>query len=131
MDVVFAIVYKALLALASWTGLSYKEINIVVYYILGPLVFCVLIDRIIKKPLVTPAWTLIVVVSLFVIDDFSEFSEALFDVSVVFLKSFSVLGLDYIAASVVICVILPAAIFLVLLYIACPGWFKRSQKESE
>ena len=131
MDVVFAIVYKALLALASWTGLSYKEINIVVYYILGPLVFCVLIDRIIKKPLVTPAWTLIVVVSLFVIDDFSEFSEALFDVSVVFLKSFSVLGLDYIAASVVICVILPAAIFLVLLYFGCPGWFKRSQKESE
>lgn len=123
MDLIFFIVYKALVMLSEWTGLSYNEINIVVYYILTPFVFFALIDKIIKKPITTIGWLLVLIVSAFFIDDFGTFSDELFAGSVVFLKWFSIIGINYVAASVIICVILPAALFFILLHFAYPGLF--------
>ena len=126
MDQIFFIVYRALVVLSEWTGQSYNEINIIVYYVLTPFVFFALIDKILKKPITTVGWTVILIFSALIIDDFSTFSDQLFDGSVLFLRWFSIIGIDYVAASVLICVFLPACLFVFLVYWAFPGVFKKS-----
>ena len=49
------------------------------------------------------------------INDFTLFSNSLFDASVKFLESFKVIGWDYTVASVVVCVIAPIVLLLALL----------------
>ncbi|SDF47535.1 hypothetical protein SAMN04487992_11728 [Cellulophaga baltica] len=53
---------------------------------------------------------------VFVIPDFEKFATTLFEGSVNFLNSFSQVGLNYVQASVVICVIIPTAILAALMY---------------
>jgi hypothetical protein len=98
------------------TGLTYKEINIVVYYILIPLVYLALADKIFKGHWLKTCFLFLVVIFILSIKNFEEFSCWLFDQSVMFLLSFSVIGWDYIAASVIICAVIPGVLFLVLSY---------------
>ena len=57
------------------------------------------------------------IVALFIINDFSSFSDDLFDRSVDFLNWFEIIGWNYIQASVIICVFLPVLIYFVLRYL--------------
>lgn len=100
--------------LSDLTGLSYKAINIVVYYIIAPFVFLFLIDRIIKKHYFKIGFTIVVVIALLIIKDFELFSRKLFDLSVDFLNLFEIIGMNYTVASVVICVIIPTIAFVLL-----------------
>jgi len=70
------------------------------------------------------SWVLV----LLLIGDFEKFSDWLFDASVRFLLHFSMVGLDYVAASVVICVVLPAIAFIVLCAFAYPSLHQRARK---
>jgi len=60
------------------------------------------------------------------IPDFEQFSSTLFDVSVDFLNWFDIIGLNYVQASVVICVLAPLLIIGILMYFK-----KRSKKNKE
>ena len=118
MDTVFQLVVIFLSWLSEITGLSYKAINIVVYFIITPFIFFFLIDKLIKRHYLKIGFLAIVFVSLLIIRDFEAFSGGLFDLSVRFLKWFNVIGWNYTVASVIICVVIPVIAFLVLFYFA-------------
>ena len=128
MNFIFRVIYLMLQAVSATTGLTYNEINIVVYYFLIPLPLLLLVDRIIKKYIFSLGFTLLWVMGLFSIPNFSRFSDNLFDASVVFLNSFGFIGWNYIVASVMVCVAAPALTFAVLFYFAFPHLFRRRVK---
>jgi hypothetical protein len=118
VNAVFTIVAVGLDWLAACTGLTYVEINIIVYFMAIPFVFAAMLDGILRrhwlKLAVVAGWAL----ALFAIPDFNAFSERLFAASVTFLMLFGRIGLDYTAASVVVCVIVPGLVFAGL----AAGW---------
>ena len=126
MSLPFYVVYQALVWLSEVTGLSYEEVNIIVYYVMVPMIFLALVDRIIRKPIFTILYVAMLVVVAARIHDFPVFAENLFDWSVDFLLEFSQIGLGYDAASVVVCLLLPLLMFLFLFYYAFPTWFQRA-----
>lgn len=58
MRLIFKIVMKLLQAVARFTGLTYNEINIIVYYVLVPLLWAALLDWYIKLPVFAPLYLL-------------------------------------------------------------------------
>jgi len=116
MDQLFDWVYRALLWLSDISGYTYREINILVYFFITPFVFIYLFEKITKTHYIKVTFAVLAIASLLFIPDFEQFSDRTFDASVVFLKSFDVIGLNYIQASVVICVLVPMLIVGVLLF---------------
>jgi hypothetical protein len=125
MNLVFRIVADSLNWIASSTGFTYNEINIIAYYIILPFVYVALVDRILKKHFLKCAYILAWGVLIILIPSFRAFSDALFQYSVDFLLVFGDVGLNYVAASVVICVILPGLVFAVLCLFAFPSLQRR------
>jgi hypothetical protein len=125
MKSIFIVVAQTLNSIAVVTGLTYNEINIIAYYMLLPFVYVALIDRIIHKHILKALYVAAWVLVLCVVRDFRAFSDALFDASVKFLLLFSRVGLDYVAASVVICVLVPLAVLAGLLLAAFPSLRRR------
>ncbi len=109
MKTIFQWVYKLLKWISGVTDFSYNEINIIVYYILIPTLFFYLLSRILKNYLIIISFILFIVVTLFFIKDFKIFSDSLFKKSVAFLNWFEIIGLNYIQASVIICVFIPVS----------------------
>ncbi len=125
MNLIFYVVAQSLNWIASLTGFTYNEINIIAYYILLPFIYVVLLDRIMRTHVLKVLYVLAWASVLYLTGNFSEFSDSLFESSANFLLLFSAVGLDYVAASVVICVILPALVFVVLLLAAVPSVRRR------
>jgi hypothetical protein len=75
MEGIFQIVYLLLQAISNLTGLSYNEVNIVSYYIILPFIYIALADKIIKKNIIKVIYVFGMLVGLFLIKDFSEFSD--------------------------------------------------------
>lgn len=104
--------------MAALTGLTYAEINVIVYFMILPFLFATMLDGILRchwlKLAVVAGWALV----LFAIPDFGGFSERLFASSVTFLLLFGRIGLDYTAASVLLCVVLPGLALVTL----CAWW---------
>lgn len=124
MSLPFYVVYRMLVWLSEATGLSYEEVNIIVYYVIVPMTFLGLVDRIIRKPIFTILYIATLLVVATRIRDFHVFAEDLFDWSVDFLLGFSKVGLGYDSASVVVCLLLPLLMFLCLFSFAFPASFK-------
>ena len=120
MNPVFNAVAQTLNWIASVTGFTYNEINIIAYYIILPFVHVALIDRIMHKHILKIIYVVAWTGALCLIKDFAAFSNSLFNGSVDFLLMFSHVGLDYVSASVVICVVLPGIAFVALLLLAFP-----------
>ncbi len=115
MKILFKIVYDFLKFLEKFTGLSYEEINIIIWFILIPLSWAILLDTIFKKHYFKICFLTIIIVSLLYIDNFKIFSNTLFDQSVNFLNLFNHFGSNYVASSVIICVLIPLLIYIVLI----------------
>ena len=120
MNYVFRIVADSLNWVASVTGFTYNEIHIIAYYIVLPFLYVALADRIFKKRFLKIAYFVAWAVLIIFTPDFRVFSDVLFKYSVDFLLFFGHVGLNYVAASVVICVILPGIVFVALLIFAFP-----------
>jgi len=125
MNLVFQIVANSLDWIASITGFTYNEINIIGYYIILPFLYVALFDRILKKQVLKIVYIVAWAILIVVIPDFRAFSDALFQSSVDFLLLFGQAGLDYVAASVVVCVVLPGLVFVVLCIFAFPSLRRR------
>ena len=123
MESIFKIVYSILIWLSTITGLTYNEINIIVYYIIIPFIYFHLIDRLLKIHYFKIGWLALIVMSFFIMDSFKSFSNRLFQLSVDFLNWFDIIGLNYVQASVVICVFVPIIVYLVLFYLVI--WKKK------
>lgn len=98
--------------IARKTGLTYNEINILVYYLVIPLSWTVLFDIGLKLPLTTPillaSWCVIWIAKR---RHFKKWCDKTFDKSVRFLLFFKRIGWNYELASVIICVILPLLVY--------------------
>lgn len=123
MPEIFDIIYKFLKWISALIGLSYREVNIVVYFMVIPAFFFFLVSRITKQKWFILGFLFLVIVSLLIIPDFELFSNSLFDRSVDFLNWFEIIGLNYVEASVVICVFVP---ILIIVFLA---WYFRKRKQ--
>ena len=114
---VFAIVAGAELLIAKLSGTTYNEVNIIVYYLVIPLSWMVMVDYITKMPFLTPMFILAWVIFLW--KDKMKFRnrcDLAFDKSVDFLLWFKKIGWNYIVSSVIICVVVPILVYIELIY---------------
>jgi hypothetical protein len=121
MNFVFRIVADGLRRISSATGFSYNEINIIAYYIILPFIYVTLADRILRKHQLKITYVVFWLVLISITPNFKVFSDALFKHSVDFLLFFGRFGLDYVSASVVICVVLPGLAFSAMCFLAFPS----------
>jgi hypothetical protein len=114
---VFNIVAKLLIKLSSLTGFTYNEINIIVYYFIIPFTWLVLLDVIFQSHILKLAFVVFCFGFYIGCRDFRNYSNWLFNKSVIFLNYFNKLGSNYYASSVWICVTLPLLIYVLLIFI--------------
>ena len=121
MPALFKIVADALLGLSRHTGLTYNEINIILYYLVIPMTWAALLDKAFRFHWIKLGFlcgAAIVVGVAVIVFGFSAASDRLFDASAEFLGSFSPVGMNYVQASVVVCVVVPIIIYVVLIWLA-------------
>ena len=114
---VFAIVAGTEHIIAKLTGLTYNEVNIIVYYLIIPLTWTLMIDYLTEMPFLTPM--IIIGWIIFLWKDQMKFRDRCdwaFDKSVDFLLYFKKIGWNYIVSSVIICVVVPVLIYVELIY---------------
>ena len=116
MNEIFQIVYEFLKWTSLISGLTYREVNIIVYFIIIPAIFIFILSKIFKEKLLILVFLITVILTIIIVPDFEKFSNDLFKKSVDFLNWFEYFGLNYIQASVLICVIIPILIIFSLLY---------------
>ena len=113
---VFGIVAAGLNLIAKALHMTYNEINIIVYYLIIPLSWCIMLDYIIGLPITTPIWILLWIYIFWSKRKiFKEWCDAAFKLSVDFLLKFQRVGWNYWKASVIICVVIPIIIYVVLI----------------
>lgn len=103
-------------SLPKETGLTYNEVNILVYYILIPLSWTIMLDCWLGIPATTCAllciWTGIFIATR---HTFRMSCDWAFKDSVDFLNWFNRWGSNYVLSSVIICVVLPIVIYVFLI----------------
>ncbi len=113
---VFGIVAAGLNLIAKALHMTYNEINIIVYYLIIPLSWCIMLDYIIGLPITTPIWLLLWIYIIWSKRKFfKEWCDAAFKLSVDFLLKFKRIGWNYWKASVIICVVVPLIVYAVLI----------------
>ena len=113
---IFAVVAGMEHVIAKLTGATYNEVNIIVYYLLIPLSWAVMIDYITKMPFLSIMYVMAWIIFLW--KDSMKFRDRCdwaFDKSVVFLLWFKKTGWNYVVSSVIICVIIPILIYMELI----------------
>ena len=100
---------------AQRLGITYNEINILVYYLLIPLTWTIMVDLLIGTPMTTSALLLVWAgIKIGTVGRFSEWCDWAFMRSVDFLNYFNSWGGNYHLNSVVICVAIPILIYIAL-----------------
>ena len=114
---IFAVVAGIEMLIAKLTGATYNEVNIIVYYLLIPLSWTVMIDYITKMPFLTPIYIIGWVIFLWKDPmKFRSRCDWAFQKSVDFLLYFKKIGWNYIVSSVIIGVVVPVLIYVELIY---------------
>ena len=114
---IFAVVAGIEKLIAKLTGLTYNEVNIIVYYLLIPLSWTVMIDYITRIPFLTPMFLIAWVILLWKDQmKFRDRCDCAFKKSVDFLLWFKRIGWNYIVSSVIIGVVVPVLIYVELIY---------------
>ena len=118
---IFGTVALGLNLMAKLTGMTYREINILVYYLIIPLSWCIMLDYIMGLPITTPIWILLWVYIFWSKRKFfRQWCDVAFKLSVDLLLKFQRIGWNYWVASVIIGVVVPIIIYaaLILLIVA-------------
>ena len=114
---IFALVAGLEHIIAKLTGATYNEVNIIVYYLLMPLSWAVMIDYITMMPFLTPMYIIAWVIFLWKDQmKFRDRCDWAFDKSVDLLQWFKRIGWNYIVSSVIICVVVPVLIYVELIW---------------
>jgi hypothetical protein len=116
IKLIFNIVAKLLIKISSLTGFTYNEINILVYYFFIPFTWSVLLDIIFRFHFFKIAFAIFCLGFYSGCRSFRNYSDWLFDKSVVFLNYFNKFGSNYHASSVWICVTIPLLIYALLIF---------------
>lgn len=115
MTETFSRVYHFLIRISEISGLSYTEITIILYFEVLPLIYFILLDKLIGKHFFKAGYSLLIILLIIFSRNFLYFSNRLFDKAVAFLEWFEIIGLNYVQASVIFCVIIPFIILIVLI----------------
>ena len=114
---IFAVVAGVEHVIAKLTGMTYNEVNIIVYYLLIPLSWAVMVDYITMLPFLTPMYIIAWIVFLWKDPmKFRDRCDWAFMKSVDFLLWFKKIGWNYIVSSVIICVVVPVLVYIELVY---------------
>lgn len=113
---IFTLVALSLDCIGQKCGMTYNEVNILVYYLLIPLSWCIIFDCWTGLP-ITSIVLLLIWVGIFIAThhNFRQWCDMRFMDSVDFLNWFNRWGGNYILNSVIICVVLPLIIYAVLI----------------
>jgi hypothetical protein len=114
IDATFRAVAKGLYYSGTLINLSYNEMNILFYFVIIPLIWAYIIDRMFRFHYVKLSHLLVILFCWVTINDFSAFCDNLFYACVIFLNLFRPIGIDYVAASVLICVVFPIVFHMFL-----------------
>ena len=123
MQELFIITRDFLLETANATGLTYKEVNVVIWYFFIPFTWAVLFDVIFGRhrgKLIVCLAGAIFGIALAL----SGSTEWLFDKSCEFLLGSNVGG-NYVNASVIICLFIPVVVYAIMIPWACVSLWKR------
>ena len=116
IELVFNFIAKILTKIAKITHFTYNEINIIVYYFLVPMSWCVMLDNIVRFLIFTLLWSALWIYIFWTKRKFfSQWCDTAFSLSQKFLFSFKKIGWDYFKASVIICVLVPIIIYAILI----------------
>ena len=116
-SLIFKIVAKSLSCLGRKTGLTYNEINIIVYYFIIPFSWLLILDIIFDFHYLKCSFAIFCIGVIVGCRNFRTYSDWLFYKSVTFLNYFNRFGSNYVTSSVCICVLFPTIIYTVLIYI--------------
>ena len=113
---IFKIVAINLLKIAQQLNMTYNEFNIIVYYLLIPLSWTIMLDCWMGLP-ITTAMLLLIWVGILIASHgaFREWCDKAFFSSVDFLNYFNRWGGNYVLNSVIICVLIPILIYVGLI----------------
>lgn len=113
---IFNMVTQSLISIGRVCGLTYNEVNILVYYLIIPLSWSIMFDCWLGLPVATFALTCIWI-GIFIATRhiFRKWCDLLFQDSVDFLNWFNRWGGNYVLNSVIICVVVPLLIYVGLL----------------
>jgi hypothetical protein len=114
IDATFQAVAKGLYYSGTLINLSYNEMNILVYFVIIPLIWAYIIDKMFRFHYVKLSLMLVILFCWVTINNLSAFCDDLFYACVIFLNLFRPIGIDYVAASVIFCVVLPIAFHMLL-----------------
>jgi len=115
LETIFKITYQFLKYLEAITGFTYREINIIIWFFIIPLVWLSLWDKIKNTHKFKIIGSVLIGVTLLLVPNFNGFSNQLFSMSQDFLNVFNPLGSNYVKSSVIICVAIPLVITGVLI----------------
>lgn len=116
MKDIFNFTYECLLYLSKISGFTYKEINIIIWFIILPLSWTLMIDKIKGKNIYCfSCFYAIIIMTVLLISDFSNLSKTLFNKSADMLRSLHVVGANYTVSSVVICLFIPLIFYIILI----------------
>lgn len=116
-NIIFGKVKNSLALIGRKTGLTYYEVNIIVYFFLIPFSWFCLLDVFFQFHYLKSAFAIFTLGFMVGCRNFKTYSDRLFDNSVAFLNYFNRYGSNYIASSVWICVMLPLVIYAILVYL--------------
>lgn len=103
----FSAVAYGLIKMANFLGISYNEANILVYFVIIPMVWAWMIDKAYRTNVVKIGYAILIIAMVLISGDVSKLCDTLFMVCVYFLYLFKPIGIGYMASSVIFCVILP------------------------
>ncbi len=116
VQTIFNAVAIILYKVAQKLNITYNEINVIVYYLLIPLSWTIMLDCWIGLPITTAILSCIWI-GIFIATHkfFKEWCDWMFQDSVAFLNFFNRWGGNYVLNSVIICVIIPILIYIGLI----------------
>ncbi len=114
IDATFQAVAKGLYYSGTLIHLSYNEMNILVYFGIIPLIWAYMIDKMFRFHYVKLTIMLVILFCWVTVTNLSTFCDDLFHACVIFLNLFRPIGIDYVAASVLFCVVIPIALHVFL-----------------
>ena len=115
-------VAHSLLSIAKKLNISYNQINIIVYYLLIPFSWTIMLDSWIELPITTAILGCIWIgiwIGIFIATHnfFREWCDWVFKDSVDFPNWFNRWGGNYVLNSVIICVVIPVLVYIGLLFL--------------
>ena len=116
-NIIFKKVAKSLSFIGRKTGLSYHEVNIIVYYFAIPFSWLCLLDIDFHFHYLKIAYSIFTIGFMIGCSNFKTYSNSLFKKSVIFLNYFNKYGSNYVKSSMWICVFFPIIIYTILFFI--------------